>query len=114
MSVRRHTVEIMNANTSPATAKPPRPGSAEHWAAWLERYGDDYATDTERRAAYRDFRTNLATMQAVFTQEPDPKVGEDRTAARKNPRGCQPCRCLEIGFARRLNPVASPLRWVWK
>ncbi|WP_241474317.1 hypothetical protein [Mycolicibacterium neoaurum] len=49
-------------------AKPPQPGSAEHWAAWLERYGGDYATHDERRAAYQDFTTNLTTMQAVFSQ----------------------------------------------
>lgn len=51
MSVGSHTVVIMNANTSRA-AKPPQPGSAERRAAWLDRYGDDYATDDERRAAY--------------------------------------------------------------
>lgn len=28
---------------------------AEHWHAWLERYGAAYATDEERAAAYRDF-----------------------------------------------------------
>ena len=55
----------MTANTPPA-AKPPQPGSVEHWTAWLDRYGDDYATDDERRAAYQDFKTNLATMQAAF------------------------------------------------
>lgn len=66
-----HTVEIMNANTPPA-AKPPQPGSAEHWAAWLDRYGDDYATDDERRAAYQDFQTNLATLQTAFSQHPSP------------------------------------------
>lgn len=63
----------MNANTPPA-AKPPQPGSAEHWAAWLDRYGDDYATDNERRAAYHDFTSNLATMQAVFSQPEDMHV----------------------------------------
>lgn len=47
MSAGSHTVEIMNANTPPA-ATPPQPGSVEHWAAWLDRYGDDYATDDER------------------------------------------------------------------
>lgn len=77
MSVRRHTVEAMNADTPPAPVTPPQPGSAEHWAAWQERYGDDYATDTERRAAYRDFQTNLATMQSVFGQH-DPMAGENR------------------------------------
>ncbi|WP_232527041.1 hypothetical protein [Mycobacterium intracellulare] len=55
MSGASHTVDIMNANTPPA-AKPPQPGSAEHWAAWLDKYGDDYATDDERRAAYQDLR----------------------------------------------------------
>jgi hypothetical protein len=47
---------------------PPQPGSAEHWALWLERYAGDYATHDERRVAYQDFLTNLATMQAVFSQ----------------------------------------------
>ncbi len=30
------------------------------WHAWLEHYGADYASDEERRAAYRDFTANLA------------------------------------------------------
>ncbi|WP_449561180.1 hypothetical protein [Mycolicibacterium mageritense] len=51
-----------------AHAKPPQPGSAEHWALWLGKYGDDYATDNERRGAYEDFLTNLTTIQDVFTQ----------------------------------------------
>ena len=57
------------------TDEVPRSGSemsaAQHWRAWLDRYGDDYATDDERRAAYQDFQTNLATMQAVFSQSDD-------------------------------------------
>ena len=57
----------MNA-TTPQAATPPQPGSAEHWAAWLDRYGDDYTTHTERRDAYQDFQTNLAAMKAVFVQ----------------------------------------------
>lgn len=56
----------MSAMNGPA--HPPQPGSAEHWALWLDRYGNDYGTDDERRGAYRDFQTNLATMQAVFSQ----------------------------------------------
>lgn len=67
MSDGRRIVRAMNAPT-PQVATPPQPGSAEHWAAWLERYGDDYNTHDERRAAYQDFQTNLATMQAVFSQ----------------------------------------------
>jgi hypothetical protein len=47
--------------------------AAEHWAAWLERYGADYATDNERRAAYRDFKANLATLREVFSNEPRTK-----------------------------------------
>ena len=35
MSEARRTVEVMDANT------PPTPGTPEHWAAWLDRYGDD-------------------------------------------------------------------------
>ncbi len=62
-------MEIMNT-----PAKPPQPGSPEHWAAWLERYGGDYATHDERRAAYQDFTTNLATMQAAFSQSDDMHV----------------------------------------
>jgi len=45
--------------------------AGEHWQAWLERYGDDYATDEERRTAYRDFHANLAEIQAVFSQSDD-------------------------------------------
>ncbi len=66
-------MDIMNANTPPA-AKPPQPGSAEHWAAWLDKYGDDYATDDERRAAYQDFKTNLASLKTAF--EPQPAASE--------------------------------------
>ena len=62
MSDARRTVRAMDANT------PPKPGTPEHWAAWLDRYGDDYATDDERHAAYQDFQTNLTTMHAVFSQ----------------------------------------------
>ena len=36
--------------------------AAEHWRAWLERWGDAYDTDEERRAAYRDAKANLARL----------------------------------------------------
>jgi hypothetical protein len=44
--------------------------AAEHWRAWLDRY-DDYATDEERRAAYRDFKANLAELTDVFSASDD-------------------------------------------
>lgn len=53
------------------SATPPKPGSLEHWQAWLQRYGGDYTTDAERRAAYEDFKTNLDTVRAVFSQSDD-------------------------------------------
>jgi len=40
--------------------------AAEHWQAWLERYGADYTSDEERQAAYRDFHANLAELRDVF------------------------------------------------
>ena len=43
--------------------------SAEHWTAWLQRYGADYATDDERRMAYRDFKANLAAITEVFSSD---------------------------------------------
>lgn len=43
--------------------------AAEHWEAWLQRYGADYATDEERRAAYRDFKANLARLTDLFSRE---------------------------------------------
>lgn len=46
-------------------------GAAEHWEAWLDRYGADYATDDERRAAYRDFKANLARYTEMFSREGD-------------------------------------------
>ena len=55
MSGGRYTVGPMNA--------------AEQWQAWLQRYGADYTTDEERRAAYRDFQDNLATLTEVFSNE---------------------------------------------
>ena len=57
-----------------APAPPPKPGSTEHWQAWLQRYGGDYTDDAERRAAYQDFTTNLDTIQAVFSQSDDMHV----------------------------------------
>jgi hypothetical protein len=36
-------------------------------AEWLQRYGADYATDEERRAAYRDFKANLARLTEMFS-----------------------------------------------
>ena len=56
MSGGRHTVGLVNA-------------AEEHWRAWLDRYGHDYATDEERRAAYRDFKANLAALTGVFTDQ---------------------------------------------
>ena len=41
--------------------------AATHWRAWLHRYGDDYSTDEERRAAYRDFKANLAQITDAFS-----------------------------------------------
>ncbi|MBS4728273.1 hypothetical protein MSM1_07930 [Mycobacterium sp. SM1] len=35
-------------------------------AGWLARYGANYATDAERKAAYRDFKANLAALAEVF------------------------------------------------
>jgi hypothetical protein len=49
--------------------------TAEHWTAWLQQYGEDYETEAERRAAYRDFKANLATLTEVFstdTESDDP------------------------------------------
>ncbi len=43
----------------------------QHWAAWCERYGDDYDTDEARQAAYRDFTATLAEMRDVFSQSDD-------------------------------------------
>jgi hypothetical protein len=40
-------------------------------AAWLHRYGDDYSTDEERRAAYRDFKANLARLTEMFSASDD-------------------------------------------
>jgi hypothetical protein len=57
LSEGRSTVNIMNA--------------AEHWQAWLDRYGADYATDEERRAAYRDFKANLADYTERFSAGDD-------------------------------------------
>ena len=65
-SVRRPKVAQVSMPATPA-----KPGSPEHWQAWLQRYGGDYTTDAERRAAYDDFQTNLDTLQAVFSQSDD-------------------------------------------
>jgi hypothetical protein len=43
--------------------------AAVHWQAWLDRYGADYATDEERRAAYRDFKANLARLTELFSAD---------------------------------------------
>jgi hypothetical protein len=51
----RSTVDVMDA--------------AEHWQAWLHRYGGDYLTDEARRAAYREFKANLAQLADVFSPE---------------------------------------------
>jgi hypothetical protein len=57
VSVGRHIVGFVNP--------------AEHWRAWLDRYGEAYSTDEERRAAYRDFKANLAVMTEVFSADDD-------------------------------------------
>lgn len=38
----------------------------EHWQAWLERWGDSYSTDEDRRAAYGAHQAELARMTAIF------------------------------------------------
>ncbi len=43
----------------------------EHWRAWLDRYATDFATDEERRSAYRDFLSNLAELREVFGADDD-------------------------------------------
>jgi hypothetical protein len=45
--------------------------AGEHWQAWLHRYGDDYSTEEERRAAYRDFKANLARLTEMFSSGDD-------------------------------------------
>lgn len=77
MSDDRRTVKAMNASLPPA-AEPPQPGTPEHWAAWLDRYGDVYDTDDERRAAYRDFQTNLAEITRVFSWQDSPQGDDPR------------------------------------
>jgi hypothetical protein len=46
--------------------------AAQQWQAWLDRYGDVYDTDEERRAAYSDFKAKQAEMRDVFGLENDP------------------------------------------
>jgi len=48
------------------------PGTSEHWQAWCDRYGADYPTDEERRAAYRTACDTLAELRAVFADEVRP------------------------------------------
>ena len=51
--------------------------AAEHWHAWLERWGDAYGTDEERRAAYRDAKANLARLtEAADLLDHDRERGE--------------------------------------
>jgi len=38
----------------------------QHRRAWLARWGDAYATDAEREAAYAEALRTLAELQAVF------------------------------------------------
>jgi hypothetical protein len=33
----------------------------------VHKYGADYETDEERRADYRDYKANLATLTEVFS-----------------------------------------------
>lgn len=40
----------------------------EHWHAWLDKWGDAYATDEERRAAYKDHQDELARISAIAEQ----------------------------------------------
>lgn len=42
--------------------------AGEHWQAWLDRYGADYDTGEQRRAAYRDFKANLARLTEMFSR----------------------------------------------
>jgi hypothetical protein len=39
-----------------------------HCEAWRDRHGADYDTDGQRRAAYRDFKANLARLTEMFSR----------------------------------------------
>ncbi len=39
---------------------------------WMQRYGDDYATDEGREEGYRLYRETLAEMRGVFGETPNP------------------------------------------
>ena len=41
----------------------------EHWQAWRDCCGTDYGTDEQRRAAYRDFKSNLACLTESFSRD---------------------------------------------
>lgn len=36
------------------------------YQAWLARYGQDYATDVERRQAFADYQRNAQELAAIF------------------------------------------------
>ncbi|WP_293310543.1 hypothetical protein [Mycolicibacterium sp.] len=55
--------------------------AAEHWQAWLERWGDAYDTDEERRAAYRDAKANLARL----TEAAADRLDRDRERGEQEP-----------------------------
>ena len=42
--------------------------AAAHYLAWVERYGDAYTTDEQRRAAYRQAKAALAELAEIFEQ----------------------------------------------
>lgn len=45
----------------------------DHKAAWLQRYGADYATTEEQDSAYADHQAALAEMHLVFARGDDDK-----------------------------------------
>lgn len=55
----------MNTNRYGRTAPPDTP-----WQRWLDRYGDHYRTDAERREAYRHYRAELAAIRRAFYLAP--------------------------------------------
>src|SRR5260370_42565352 len=84
-AMRSTTVEPWTATTPRTTAASMRKGqprgsrqmtggrptvglvnAAEHWQAWLRRYGGHLATHEERPAPYRDLKAHRATPTQAF------------------------------------------------
>lgn len=63
MTTATRSAYVKSVNTDPVHR------DSAHFQRWLDRYGDDYETDAERHAGYRQAVAALAELRSIFADD---------------------------------------------